>query len=135
MQYSVLLSYLENIEMFGSFGWGETIVGGDLFTLITASHDNHSSSQAAYPDCCASHTCQWHQSLFGLASGGVYHALTVANQAVRSYRTFSPLPPRWRFVFCGTGHQLTLSRCYLAPCSAKPGLSSAEAAITQLTYP
>jgi len=46
-------------------------------------------------------------SLFGLAPGGVYLAAGVAVRAVRSYRTFSPLPqptrnaPR-RFVFCGT---------------------------------
>jgi len=32
------------------------------------------------------------RSLFGLASGGVYHAAPVARNAVRSYRTLSPLP-------------------------------------------
>ena len=42
-------------------------------------------------------------SLFGLAPGGVYHAGSVAGAAVRSYRTFSPLPcqspeGRWRAV-------------------------------------
>jgi len=26
---------------------------------------------------------------------------------VRSYRTFSPLPPKWRFVFCGTIPRVT----------------------------
>jgi len=31
-------------------------------------------------------------SLFGFAPGGVYHAGPVAEAAVRSYRTFSPLP-------------------------------------------
>ena len=46
-------------------------------------------------------------SLHGLAPDGVYHARPVAGPAVRSYRTFSPLPPvpfpgGWRFVFCGT---------------------------------
>ena len=30
--------------------------------------------------------------LFGLAPSGVYLAIIVANYAVRSYRTFSPLP-------------------------------------------
>lgn len=30
-------------------------------------------------------------SLFGFAPGGVYHAVPVAGDAVRSYRTFSPL--------------------------------------------
>ena len=32
------------------------------------------------------------QFLFGFASGGVYHAIYVAINAVRSYRTFSPFP-------------------------------------------
>src|SRR5262249_8669528 len=43
-------------------------------------------------------------SLFGFAPGGVCPAVAVARNAVRSYRTFSPLPrPQpWRFVFCGT---------------------------------
>ena len=31
-------------------------------------------------------------SLFGLAPGGVYPAILVTENAVRSYRTFSPLP-------------------------------------------
>ena len=31
-------------------------------------------------------------SLFGLAPGGVYPATVIANNAVRSYRTISPLP-------------------------------------------
>jgi len=31
-------------------------------------------------------------SLFGLAPGGVYRAAAVAGDAVRSYRTLSPLP-------------------------------------------
>ena len=31
-------------------------------------------------------------TLFGLAPGGVYPATAVASGAVRSYRTFSPLP-------------------------------------------
>jgi len=30
--------------------------------------------------------------LFGLAGGGVCHAITVTGDAVRSYRTISPLP-------------------------------------------
>jgi hypothetical protein len=32
-------------------------------------------------------------SLFGLAPHGVYRALSVSGEAVRSYRTLSPLPP------------------------------------------
>ena len=50
---------------------------------------------------------------------------TVASRAVRSYRTFSPLPDEVRrFVFCGTFHGLAPSRHYLAPCPKEPGLSS-----------
>ena len=45
-------------------------------------------------------------SLHGLAPDGVYHARPVAGPAVRSYRTFSPLPAvrcrGRRSVFCGT---------------------------------
>ena len=42
-----------------------------------------------------------------LARGGVYHAKRVTTQAVRSYRTFSPLPDlacasHRRYVLCGT---------------------------------
>ena len=33
-----------------------------------------------------------HAPLFGLAPGGVYHAINVAINAVRSYHTISPLP-------------------------------------------
>jgi hypothetical protein len=58
-------------------------------------------------------------SLFGLAPCGVCPARTIAGAAVRSYRTFSPLPRRschplhqhrvtgtaGRYVFCGTFRQ------------------------------
>ena len=44
--------------------------------------------------------------LFDLAPGGVCPATSVTRGAVRSYRTFSPLPPspkaRRRYVLCGT---------------------------------
>ena len=36
--------------------------------------------------------CRWHVSLFGLAPEGVYRAAAVTGDAVRSYRTLSPLP-------------------------------------------
>ena len=51
---------------------------------------------------------------------------SVATCAVRSYRTFSPLPhiAVRRFVFCGTFRRLAPPRRYLAPCPAEPGLSS-----------
>jgi len=37
--------------------------------------------------------------LFGLAGGGVYPAAAVADRAVRSYRTFSPLPTKKSAVY------------------------------------
>ena len=47
----------------------------------------------AWKPACATSRNQWHApSLFGLAPGGVYHAAAVADRAVRSYRTLSPLP-------------------------------------------
>jgi hypothetical protein len=52
----------------------------------------------------------------------------VTRRAVRSYRTFSPLPEpegHRRCVFCGTFRRLAPPRRYLAPCPVEPGLSSA----------
>ncbi len=60
-------------------------------------------------------------SLFGLAPGGVYLAINVTINAVRSYRTLSPLPIKtlglnWRFAFCGTFPRVAPAGCYPAPC-------------------
>jgi hypothetical protein len=60
-------------------------------------------------------------SLFGLAPGVVCHAGSVAGPAVRSYRTFSPLPAEapkgegGRFVLCGTFSGVAPAGCYPAP--------------------
>src|SRR5690242_3781594 len=56
-------------------------------------------------------------SLFGLAPGGVYPAASVAGNAVRSCRTFSPLlrPRTKRFVLCGTFPGVAPAGCYPAP--------------------
>ena len=60
--------------------------------------------------------------LFGLAPGGVCHAVAVAGDAVRSYRTLSPLPAafeterRRRYALCGTFPGVTPAGCYPAPC-------------------
>ena len=64
--------------------------------------------------------------LFGLALDGVYPATAVANGAVRSYHTISPLPETHpgRYIFCGTFRRLAPPRCYLASCPVEPGLSS-----------
>ncbi len=55
--------------------------------------------------------------LFGFAPGGVCHAASVAGDAVRSYRTFSPLPAprRRRFVLCGTFPKVAPAGRYPAP--------------------
>ena len=53
---------------------------------------------------------------------------SVATDAVRSYRTISPLPARRsgrrRYAFCCTFRRLTPPRGYLALCPMEPGLSS-----------
>src|SRR3981081_4538813 len=56
-------------------------------------------------------------SLFGFAPGVVCHAGSVAGPAVRSYRTFSPLPhpKRRRFVLCGTFPGVAPAGRYPAP--------------------
>ena len=50
--------------------------------------------------------------LFGLAPCGVYHAASITERPVRSYRTFSPLPAvaRRRYVFCCTGRLCAFGR-------------------------
>jgi hypothetical protein len=50
--------------------------------------------------------------LFGLAPDGVFRAASLTLRAVRSYRTFSPLPdsnlrPNRRFILCGTVRRAT----------------------------
>src|SRR5690606_14442951 len=73
-------------------------------------------------------------SLFGLAPCGVLPATDLAAGAVRSYRTFSPLPRRralrrdgGRYVFCATVRQVTLPGNYPAHCPLEFGLSSGAA--------
>ncbi len=61
-------------------------------------------------------------SLFGLAPGGACHAASIAGSAVRSYRTFSPLPlgqfslTERRFVLCGAIPGVAPAGRYPAPC-------------------
>ena len=87
-------------------------------------------------------------SLFGLAPCGVLPATDLTAGAVRSYRTFSPLPGKggrepffrepikkgsrppfpWRYVFCATVLQVDLTGRYPAHCPAEFGLSSSACA-------
>ena len=48
--------------------------------------------------------------LFGLAPRGVYPAGRITPSAVRFYRTFSPLPPERRYIFCGTFREIRFER-------------------------
>src|SRR4029453_11406079 len=64
--------------------------------------------------------------LFDLAPCGVCPAASVTSRAVRSYRTFSPLPPvkRRRCFFCGTFRRVAPPSRYEAHCPVEFGLSS-----------
>ena len=55
-------------------------------------------------------------SLFDLAPGGACRAVCIAADAVRSYRTFSPLLLAERFVFCGAFPGVAPAGRYPAPC-------------------
>ena len=64
-----------------------------------------------------------------LAPSGVYHAILVTENPVRSYRTLSPLPAGaearcGRFAFCGTFLRVTPTGRYPAPFPMELGLSS-----------
>jgi hypothetical protein len=73
--------------------------------------------------------------LFGLAPGGVCRAVSVTKDAVRSYRTLSPLPRNAvsdvarRFAFCCTVPGVTPAGGYPAPCflGARTFLSAVHA--------
>ena len=66
-------------------------------------------------------------SLLGLASDGVYTAITVTSDAVSSYLAFSPLPDLQAVIFCCTGLRVASTGRYPASCPVKPGLSSPAA--------
>ena len=83
-------------------------------------------AQAAYPNAARATPLR---SYLALLQVGFTLPPCVTTGAVRSYRTFSPLPvPEGlrRYIFCGTFHRLAPPRCYLAPCPVEPGLSSKE---------
>ena len=73
--------------------------------------------------------------LFGLAPGGVYHAVPVARHAVRSYRTISPLPGR----SCRPGGIFSVALSVGSrrpgitwrPAHVEPGLSSTVTALVE----
>ena len=79
-------------------------------------------------------------SLFGLAPCGVLPAICLTADAVRSYRTFSPLLASaltgegGRYIFCATFLQVALTGRYPAHCPAEFGLSSRLAASDRLAH-
>ena len=77
--------------------------------------------------------------LFGLAPGGVYHAIPVTSNAVRSYRTLSPLPVSLRTIGGLLSVALSLGSRPAGvtrhPCFVEPGLSSVSLRITRLPGP
>jgi len=70
-------------------------------------------------------------SLFGLAPGGVFHAFFVTKKTGALLPHLFTLALIRRFIFCGTIPGVSPARCYLAPCSLEPGLSSPAYFITQ----
>ncbi len=76
--------------------------------------------------------------LRGLAPDGVCRAALVAERAVGSYSTFSPLPRRERrggLLFCGTFLEVTLTGRYPASCPMEPGLSSRRRSVERSPEP
>ena len=76
----------------------------------------HTSS--GLPGSSCGHTRTLPYSALLLAGFAVPQRVTTC--AVRSYRTFSPLPLKRRYVFCGTFRRLAPPRCYLVPCPGSP---------------
>ena len=93
-------------------------------SLPIASSNQPGRRSGADPEPCGSSS-----SLFGLAPGGACRAASVAGRAVRSYRTFSPLPAR-SLPLAGGSISVALSLGSPPPdvirhrFSVEPGLSS-----------
>ena len=75
-------------------------------------------------------------SLYGFAPDGVYHARSVASSAVRSYRTFSPLPCIAGGLFSvALSLELPPPDVIRHPDPVEPGLSSPYAKSTSSSHP
>ena len=93
-----------------------------------------SSNQPGRPgtETCPCPLAQAASSLFGFAPGGACHAVPVAGSAVRSYRTFSPLPCRKSRSSPAQGGSISVALSLGSPppdvirhrVSVEPGLSS-----------
>jgi len=102
--------------------------GTDVAVGLKRPTRKHARARAAAP-------CGTATSLFGLAPGGVCRAVGVAIDAVRSYRTVSPLPVLFpalrRSTLCCTVRELALPRRYLAPCPLSPDFPPRRLSVTQ----
>ena len=87
----------------GSVPTAEAVDDGYSSRMAVANHLKQPTRTSVQDRTCCT---RQRVSLHGLAPDGVYHARPVAGLAVRSYRTFSPLPAvrcrGRRSVFCGT---------------------------------
>ena len=85
----------------------------------------HHTPVATYPETRADHTPRERSFPYLVLLQMGFTMPSAFTNAVRSYRTFSPLPTdSRRYLFCGTFRRLTSPRCYLASCPMEPGLSS-----------
>ncbi len=71
----------------------------------------------------------WPYSEWGLQSRKLLPAARCALTApFHPYLSKTKVKSR-RYIFCCTGREFSLPRCYLAPCSLEPGLSSPHATV------
>ena len=83
------------------------LAGGTVIPLGRASLPGSSDLPGTHPRrASACRDCSRTGPLFGLAPCGVCPAPFITKRAVRSYRTFSPLPIARRYVFCGAFRRL-----------------------------
>ena len=83
---------LKNCQMTykpGSVPTAEAVDDGYSSRMAVASHLKQPTRTSVQDRTCCK---RQRMSLHGLAPDGVYHARSVTSSAVRSYRTFSPLP-------------------------------------------
>ena len=99
------------------------------WTIIHLGYASPHTSCNLPENTCGQQAAQRRVPLFGLAPNGVYLAITVTSNAVRSYRhhfTLTGSEELRRYTFCGTFRRLSPPRRYLAFCPLEPGLSSIE---------
>jgi len=120
---------LKNCQMTykpGSVPTAEAVGDGYSSRMAVTSHLKQPTRTSVQDRTCCK---RQRMSLHGLAPDGVYHARSVTSSAVRSYRTFSPLPV-YRFSASGGLFSVALSLglpppgVTRHPDPVEPGLSS-----------